>query len=262
MDDPAKADGPAEPGPVASAISADAIRRRGAEIAARRRAQPVSGRGIVIVAGGARIFVNAYVLLAVLRKTIDCRLPVELWHFGPGEISGSMAAALDGLDVTLVDAEAMLAGSDYRVEDGWQLKPFAALWSRFAEVLLLDADQVAVKDPTAAFEWPSWRGTGAVFWPDIVDLSAANPVWAALGLPPETVTSFESGQMLLDKGRHLEALATTVALNERAAELYRLIYGDKDTFLLGWRLTGSVYTLMPHRPFVDERALIQRDVDG
>ncbi len=254
------ADRPAEAGAVA--ISAEGIRRRGREIAARRRAQPQSGRGIVIVAGGARIFVNAYVLLAVLRRTLDCRLPVELWHFGPGEISASMAAALDGLDVTLVDAQAMLAGGDYRVEDGWQLKPFAALWSRFAEVLLLDADQVPVRDPAVALEWQSWRETGALFWPDIVDLTTANPVWAALGLPPETVTSFESGQMLLDKARHLEALATTVALNEHAPQLYRWIYGDKDTFLLGWRLTGSAYTLMPHRPFVDERALIQRDADG
>lgn len=247
---------------MAEPFDLETFRARIEAIAAAARAAPRAGRGIVIAAGGARIFTNAYVLIAVLRRTLGCRLPIELWHFGPSEISGAMAAALDGLDVTLVDAEAATAREGVALQDGWQLKPFALLWSRFAEALLLDADQVPAIDPAAIFEWPEYREAGAVFWPDIIDLRADNPAWSLLGLAAERTASIESGQVLVDKRRHIEALAATAALNERAALFYRHLYGDKDTFLMGWRLMGAPYALVPHRPLVDERALFQRDFAG
>jgi hypothetical protein len=239
-----------------------AFHARVAAIAAAAREAPRAGRGIVVAAGGARIFTNAYVLIAILRRTLGCRLPVELWHFGPSELSAAMAASLDGLDVTLVDAEAAIAREGARLHDGWQLKPFALLWSRFAEVLLLDADQVPATDPAAIFDWPEYREAGAVFWPDVIDLRADNPAWGLLGLVGRAAVSFESGQVLVDKRRHVEALAATLALNERAELFYRHLYGDKDTFLMGWRLAGAAHALVPHRPLVDERALFQRDFAG
>jgi hypothetical protein len=219
-------------------------------------------RGIVIAAGGAGVFTNAYVLVSVLRGALGCRLPIEVWHLGAAEMSPAMAALLEELDVTVVDAEPLIRQQADDIRDGWQLKPFAMLWSRFAEVLLLDADQVPVRDPADCFDWPDYLRTGAVFWPDIVDLSASNPVWTALELPGRTTPSMESGQILIDKRKCLRALAVTVRLNAAAELLYEVIYGDKDSFLLGWELVGQPFTLVPHRPFRDERMLVQRDFAG
>jgi hypothetical protein len=72
----------------------------------------------------------------------------------------------------------------------------------------------------------------------------------------------ESGQVLVDKQRCLRALAATVRLNETADVLYQVIYGDKDTFLLGWELVAASFAMVPHLPFGDERVLTQRDFAG
>ncbi len=45
------------------------------------------GRGIVTCAGGVRLFVCVYVLVRILRETLRCGLPIELWHFGGEEIN-------------------------------------------------------------------------------------------------------------------------------------------------------------------------------
>lgn len=220
------------------------------------------GRGIVVCAGGVRMFVNAYVLLRILREKLRCPLPVQLWHLGPQELSPVMRALLEELDVELIDAHAVQATHPGSIADGWQLKPYAILHSCFQEVLLLDADQVPVRDPAEVFRWPQYLETGALFWPDIVDLAPENPVWPLCGLEPRRCTSLESGQLAVDKQRHWAALKLVLGLNEQAETFYRLVYGDKDTFLLGWLLAKAPYALVPHRPFTDARCLVQRDFDG
>jgi len=221
-----------------------------------------NGRGIVIVAGGALLFTNAYVLISVLRSTLGSALPIEVWYFGMEEISPAMAALLVPLGVVLVDALPLIAAKGARIRDGWQLKSFAIAWCKFDEVLLLDADQVPIVDPVSIFDWPEYERDGAVFWPDVVDIRAENPVWKAMGLYARRTVSFESGQVLVDKRRHWHSLSVAVRLNEAADDLYQLIYGDKDAFLLAWMISGAPFALVPHRPFVDDFFLVQRDFDG
>ena len=138
-----------------------------------------------------------------------------------------MRYLLSPFDVELVDATSFLADYPADIRNGWQLKSYAMLHSRFEEVLFLDADQVPVRDPAAAFDFPEYRESGAVFWPDIHDLSAHNPIWAMTGLPAETCPSWESGQMLVDKRRHLAALRVALYLNERADLVYSTLYGGQ-----------------------------------
>jgi hypothetical protein len=220
------------------------------------------GQGIVICAGGARVFANCFVLLWVLRRVVGCALPIEVWHLGPEELSPAMRALLGEFEVRVVDALPLAHRAGAHLCDGWQLKSFAIQHSAFAEVLLLDADQVPVRDPAEVFAWPAYRDKGAVFWPDIVELLATNPVWNALDLPARQVLSFESGQVLVDKRRHWRAMCVVAALNQEADRLYRMIYGDKDTFLIGWELAGAQHALVPFPPFADERCLFQRDFAG
>jgi hypothetical protein len=221
-----------------------------------------SDRGIVVCVGGVLMFANAYVLVRVLRDTLQCALPIQLWHLGPRELSPVMRSLLEGLGVEPIDADAVRATHPARIADGWQLKPYAVLNSRFQEVLLLDADQVPVRDPTEVFRWAQYLRTGALFWPDIIDLNADNPVWTLCGLESRRCASLDSGQLVVDKQRHWTALNLTLHLNEQADTFYRLVYGDKDTFLIGWLLARAPYDLVPHRPFIDPRCLVQRDFDG
>jgi hypothetical protein len=221
-----------------------------------------TGQGILVCAGGARMFTNAYVLIRVLRDTLGCSLPIEVWHMGAAEMSPAMAALLGSHGVTVIDATALIAAEGGLIRDGWQLKSFALARTGLAEVLLLDADQVPVRDPAPLFGWSAYRETGAVFWPDIVDLRADNPVWALVGLPARQMPSFESGQVLVDRRRHSGTLERVLRLNEQADQFYGIIYGDKDTFLIGWLLEDAPFTLVPHAPFVDPRVQFQCDLDG
>jgi hypothetical protein len=126
---------------------------------------------------------------------------------------------------------------------------------RFRQVLLLDADNVPVVDPTFLFQTPELRETGAVFWPDRPEpvtvraarLTREHPVWALTGLEPRGDPSFESGQLCVDKSRCWRALRLTVWMNEHAAFWYRFLYGDKDTFHVAWRKAGAAWS-MPARP--------------
>ena len=54
------------------------------------------GRGIVICAGGVRLFTNAWVCIQMLRR-VGCRLPIELWHIGREELDEEMSEILAGL---------------------------------------------------------------------------------------------------------------------------------------------------------------------
>ncbi len=220
------------------------------------------GRGIVTCAGGARLFVCVYVLVRVLRETLRCKLPIELWHFGGEEITPAMRVLLTDLGVELVDAAAVLNDHPAEIADGWQLKAYALVHSRFDEVLFLDADQVPARDPAELFDWPDYVRTGAVFWPDVIDLRGDNAIWALCGLAGGTCRSWESGQILVDRRRHWRALNMALRLNERAEIVYRMIYGDKDTFLLAWRMAEADAAVASHLPFRDQRILVQRDFDG
>jgi hypothetical protein len=234
-------------------------------VAARAGAMPegrFAGRGIVVCAGGPVMLTNAWVLLRVLRDVHGCTLPIEIWHLGAREMPALLAGLFEDLGCRAIDAEDVRTHHPAAIEDGWQLKAYALVHSGFEQVLMLDADQVPLLDPVVLFDWPRFRETGAVFWPDIVELSEDNPVWETLGLAPRRTRSLETGQILLDKRACWPALAVALRMNELAETFYAQIYGDKDTFLLAWELTGTARAPLPPVPVVDQKYLGQRDFDG
>lgn len=235
----------------------------------RRRAAPAryesgrfEGRGIVICAGGVRYFTCAWVLIWFLRRVHRVSLPIQVWHLGQREMSEEMRLLLVEEGVEVVDAETLVARYPARLSGGWPLKPYAIAQSRFREVLFLDADTVPLADPQQAFAWSEYRDNGLLLWPDQVDIKATNPVWARLGLAPCERASVDSGIMLVDKARAWDVLDLALALNEHSDELYHLIHGDKDTFLLAAMLLQRPFGFVPHRPFLFEWDMVQRDIGG
>jgi hypothetical protein len=221
-----------------------------------------SGRGIVVCAGGPVMLTNAYVLIRALRELLDCSAPIEVWHLGAREMPPLMATTFTAMGCRIVDARAVAATCAAEVNDGWQLKILALTYSSFEEVFLLDADQVPLIDPARVFDWPQYQASGAVFWPDIVDLAATNPVWQLVGLEPRQVRSWESGQICANKAVHWQALAVALQINLMAEAFYELIYGDKDAYLLAWLMTSATCALVPHPPMADLKYLGQRDFEG
>lgn len=220
------------------------------------------GRGIVICAGGARLFTCAWVAIGILRRTLRCSLPIQVWHLGPEEMGPPMRALLEGLDVEVVDAHAVAQRHPVRRLGGWELKPYAIIHAPYREVMLIDADNVPAVDPTVLFDWTEYAATGALFWPDVVRLKRDNPIWDLTGVAYKDGASFESGQIVIDKRRCWRALQLTLFMNEHSDLYYRHLYGDKDTFLIAWSRLGQAYAITPHAPAFLTEALYQKDFQG
>jgi len=246
-------------------ISRDELKAR---LAAAASADPpfpedrFAGRGIVICAGGARLFTCAWVTIGLLRRHLACTLPIEVWHLGPEEMGPTMRGLLERLGAQPVDA--LEVAKRHRVDrlGGWELKPYALMHSSFCEVLLLDADNVPVREPSFLFECPEFRDPGALFWPDLVRVSPDNEIWTVTGLEFRDTQSFESGQLVLDKSRCWRALSLVHWMNQHSDAFYRFVHGDKDTFLFAWLMLTQPYHLIRHRPKLLESTMCQRDPDG
>jgi hypothetical protein len=160
-------------------------------------------------------------------------------------MDSSMRRLLEGVDVRVMDAEKVRTGHPVRRLGGWELKCYAILYSRFREVLLLDADNVPVVNPAFLFETEEFRETGAIFWPDYGRDERSNVVWNCLGITRPPGLEFESGQIVIDKERCWKALSLSMWLNENSDFFYKHIHGDKETFHLAFVKARKSYSLVP-----------------
>ena len=220
-----------------------------------------AGRGVVICAGGPKYLTCAYVCIRMLHH-VGCSLPIQVWHLGPAEMPEGWREIFEERRVELVDAHEAAAEHPCKSLNGWELKCYALIHSRFAEALLLDADNVPVADPEYLFNAREYRETGAIFWPDRGIVPLDNLIWRICGIEPRDEPAFESGQMVIDKSRCWKALGVAMHLNEWSDFYYRYIHGDKETFHLAWRKVGRPYTMAPPAQDQDWQALYQHDFAG
>lgn len=221
------------------------------------------GRGIVIAAGGNAYFTNAYVCVRMLRH-LGCRLPVQLWH-DEGELDATMRDAVAPWGVACIDArkvEATLRGRVRPLCGGWELKPFALLHCPFREVLLLDADNVPVLDPSFLFDTTEFRQAGAIFWPDFGRLPPWYHIWSICEVPYRDEPECESGQIVVDKARCWEALNLAMHYNDFSDFYYQHILGDKETFHFAFRRLGQTYAMPEHPIHPLDGTMCQHDFRG
>lgn len=219
-----------------------------------------SGTGIVIPAGGTRYLPCAWVCIRMLRK-LGCDLPIELWHLGAQEMPHEVEKALLGYNVICRDAWA-LEGTNKPVLGGWELKCYAILHSAFREVMLLDADNFPVADPTYLFAAPQYHEQGAVFWPDYGRLGPDRAIWRLTGIPFLNEPEFESGQIVVNKERCWRPLSLAMWFNEHSKFWYRYVHGDKETFHLAWRRLGCDYAMIQHPIRTLRGVMCQHDFKG
>ncbi|MDB6121943.1 MAG: hypothetical protein JWQ71_936 [Pedosphaera sp.] len=219
------------------------------------------GRGLVICAGGVKYFANAWICIGMLRK-LGCSLPIQVWHFGKGELDDRMARLLEEYNVECVDAQKLVCGTEAEGLQGWPLKPYAILHCPYKQVLLLDADNMSVVNPEFLFETREFNKSGAVFWPDYGRLDKQREIWKVCEVPYRDEPEFESGQVLIDKEKCWQALNLTMWYNLNAEFYYRFMHGDKETFHMAFRKANKSYA-MPGTPIESlAGTMCQHDFNG
>uniref|UniRef100_M4BVB4 RxLR effector candidate protein n=1 Tax=Hyaloperonospora arabidopsidis (strain Emoy2) TaxID=559515 RepID=M4BVB4_HYAAE len=208
-------------------------------------------RGIVVVVYE-KLLLGAYVSVRSLRA-LGCTLPIEMWY-KTSEMDGNhplVRLMVEGLGVYLRVIDDPRATTFYT-------KLYALYYSAFDQVLLLDADNFAVRDPSYLFDTPEFINTGAIFWPDywrpgntIFNIHANSFVWEFFGLEYADVFEQESGQVMINRRTHLKALNVLMYYGfsmPRAFEHMRLVWGDKDLFRFAWLKTKSSFYMSSRPP--------------
>lgn len=220
-----------------------------------------TGRGVIICAGGRQYLACAWVCVKMLRKW-GCSLPIEIWHLGKREIDYKILSLFEKIGVKFVDALQIRKTRPARTLAGWPLKAYAIVNCRFKDVLLLDADNVPIRNPEYLFNCVEFKKTGAVFWPDFGRLARTRSIWRVCGVRYRDESEFESGQILVNKERCWQALSLALWYNEHADFYYQHIHGDKDTFHMAFRKLNQKYS-MPQIPILPlDQVMCQHDFRG
>ncbi|EME46880.1 glycosyltransferase family 71 protein [Dothistroma septosporum NZE10] len=216
-------------------------------------ADQLSGRGIVVVGGLGQSFHRIKVLLRQLKR-LGSSMPVEI-HYWNDEMTESKILelmnlwphiALNDLSSPSLVYKTQLEGL---IRPNYQLKTAAILNSNFAEILLMDSDNIPTIPPEQLFESETYAEYGTVFWPDIARTRANDPIWAITNTPCRTDEyEQESGQALIDKRKfwyHLQ-LAMFFINHENSPYYNNIILGDKDTFRFAWHALKTHYGRPAH----------------
>lgn len=218
----------------------------------------LSGRGIVIPASGELYFNCAYVSAFMLRS-LRCNLPIQFWYW-PNELTEYQIKTAEKLGVECVCTSTVKIQP--RIKGGWELKPFAIINSSFSEVIMMDADNLPVVDPTFLFDDPRYKEVGTVFWPDVMsnEGSITPEAWAVANIS-ESKDLIESGFLLLDKSKCWKELQVVQHMNNHSDFWYNMMYGDQNTFLFSWLKTGKKYLMAPPSRYVGV-CYQELDLDG
>lgn len=217
-----------------------------------------AGRGIVISGFDA---VAPYIATAVTSfRQMGCELPVEVFYLGDDDLGDESREILEAIPgVTTRNLQQMVTDKGWEIK-GFSSKAFAILMSSFREVLFLDADVIFFRDPEILFDDPAYADTGALFFRDRLVTPQYKRKFLRQILPKpvsakarksyywtgESSEMQESGVIVVDKWRHFTSLLTVTRLNGPDRDdsiegkgVYSFFYGDKETFWLGFELTGD-----------------------
>ncbi|GFF49962.1 hypothetical protein IFM58399_08687 [Aspergillus lentulus] len=219
------------------------------------------GRGLVFSAGDNQ----APFLLASIPaiRQLGCDLPIEVMYLGDQDLSQDMREQLEGLPgVTTRDLRQMVDDNGWTLA-GWAGKPFAILFSSFREAIFIDADSLFLQNPEILFEDEAYQKNGALFFKDRLMMPESKKRWLQEILPRPVSNKAmesrfwrgqsghmqESGVVVVDKWRHFIALLLVTRMNgpdrdgdksKHKTGVYDMVYGDKETFWLGWELIGDL----------------------
>ncbi|KAM0549430.1 hypothetical protein ACHAPJ_009416 [Fusarium lateritium] len=227
--------------------------------------------GIVIPTGDKTLRFACH-LIASLTRVHKTSLPIQVVYAGDDDLSADgrkkIQEAANGVKIEMLDVLTVFDDDTLKLADGgWAIKPFAALASRYEQVILLDADSVFFQDPQQLLRQDRFKETGALLFHDRLlwknGFADRQDWWHdQIKHPsPETDKSLvwteryseegDSGIVVVDKSR-LDVLLGLLHIGWQNSDrvrnevTYKITYGDKESWWIGFEATGSQYSFSPH----------------
>ncbi|KAI9242431.1 MAG: mannosyltransferase putative-domain-containing protein [Podila humilis] len=222
------------------------------------------GRGIVMCVGNYHTK-YARTVIKTLRDVLKSSLPIEIYYTGEPDLSPENRAWFEKFDdVKTIDITTLI-DNNLLVLEGWAVKPFAMLVSRFSEIILMDSDAYFLQDPAVMFEDEGYKETGTVYFYDrtlFPGTGGDKKQWLESFLPtmsnhPAKTRWFrlkgdheqESGVVVFDKRRLFLGLLAICKLNdlhERQQVTYKKTWGDKETFWIALEMIQEPYSFVKY----------------
>ncbi len=226
-----------------------------------------NGSGIVIC-----VYDN-YVPLALstlqmIRKVLKSNFPVEVFYMGDEDLSR------ENQDLLTTTISNLVTRNLFDVFDkeiiqvwGWAIKAFALMACSFQHAMLLDADVILLQPPESLLSSRLYQTHGALFFQDrtmisarleetkmFIDRFSPKPIRNELMdlrlFRDMSSHQQESGVVLIDKKARFAGLMATCMLNvgPYRHETYKYMYGDKETFWIGFEGVQDDYAWNPFLP--------------
>lgn len=188
--------------------------------------------GIVVSPEGGSRSANRIATAIITLRILGCELPIEVWFLHSAHAVGDVEhdEASDAFSRSLSRVGKLAIQAGYKVspfkgvefrsfgvngtngtklvapkvkyqKKNYLVKPAAILASRFQRLLWLDADVIPLASPSAIFKTPELLEKGAVFWPDYWRTPSKSRLWDIFDTPCRNEWEFESGAILIDKGK-------------------------------------------------------------
>ena len=213
-------------------------------------ARTFRGKGIVIVGGSGLNYATSYWIALLSIRRAGCALPVDIW-FPKGEFP--TCRQVRGLRRYGATPRSFAPFEAHGWHSRFAYKLVALVFSDFQSVLYLDADNIALRDPSVLFD----VDRGALLWKDFWLESAAPDLFEIF---PDLSRNqhiyngtHETGQMLIHKPRVWPALMLALFMNVHARAFVPLTvnymgWGDKELLPRALQATHTAYALVQSHP--------------
>lgn len=243
------------------------------------------GKGVVICAG-CRHFLSASININLLEKY---DIEIEWYYVGDELLNFQKDYLKNKKNIKLINCLDIIPKwypekiTEYNLK-GFMIKPFALMMSNFNEIILLDADNIPLINPLNLFESDDYNKYGNIFWKDVKfdNENINNNIYKKssdifnkykIKSPQENNFDWaESGQIIINQEKCWKALCLSYYFNYNHDYYYKIFFGDKDLYYLGFQLTNIPYYQHQYYPhglsddkvvFSKINMLIQRNpIDG
>ena len=196
--------------------------------------------------------------IEIFRNVFNLSIPIEIFYNGDRDLSYENRKSLEKFKNVFISDISNYFNNKIIDIAHWAIKPFAILASRFEEIILMDSDSFYLKDPSILFHDEGYLDKGILLFRDKNSPpSTKTHKWLKSFIKnplPETKENriwnnlsfyeIESSTVVIHKTKTLLGLLNVCKLNEkeiRSKVVYRMVYGDKETFWLGFEMSRQPY---------------------